>query len=262
MEKNVFLQQQNSNSTKYNPDISYKYNVISNEHSKPLQMNYTNEYYKSVTNIPIVGKIKSAVDLKLPVDVPNTQKYVSDLHHNILIRNKENELVSKAKQEYNMKNNIFIKTATDIDKYNEEHVKEIAQLELLKHLEIERKNLELYNQREHDIKMAILKENLIKLEKEQNNDPNMINYIKQQIANNTPFDEPAALEIKTITPPVESTPTLIETITNSIETAMPHTTDPESLKHDFIQFNIKEQDKMKKHKQKFNDILNDLDKLF
>lgn len=110
---NVLLQKIKSDE-KYNPDVLKKHNLAMNNYNKPINFEFTNEYYKSVTNLPITSKIKSPDDMKLQKDFPDNQKLSIDFNDAIRLREIETDIVNKSKEEYNKKYNI--KSAAEIDR--------------------------------------------------------------------------------------------------------------------------------------------------
>ncbi len=91
---------------KFNPDVLQKFKNLSANSNKSKNPEFTNDYYKTVTNQPIKTTIKSVNDLKLESDKPDIAKTTSSYESSLRERMNEQISVSKSIEEYNKKNNI------------------------------------------------------------------------------------------------------------------------------------------------------------
>jgi len=115
MNQNIFLSkmyQQQSND-KYNPDVINKFQQLNNQN---INLPYTNEYYKSITNEPIKN-IKSAEDLKLPSDKPDLNKITKDYELAMQTRLHEQMLLNannkKSTEDFNRINKVDVQESKD-----------------------------------------------------------------------------------------------------------------------------------------------------
>jgi hypothetical protein len=224
MNKNIFLKTENNNENidKYNPDVIKNFKMLEKVINNFPVGKFVDSYYKSVTNQPIKGNIRSSKELQLEKDKPDMKKLCSDYDTRLFQMMQEKAIVQKSIEKYKKENGIVEKSYDEMNKeyqielQKQDEVKIQRKLQLKQQTNINDKKEELQIKTHQQIKKE--NENLdtdeVKYDK-------IINIVTQQII---PDDE--------------------EIIDTHID-----------FKNNHKMYILNDNDKLLKEKQKYNDLL-------